>query len=405
MYDFCRLVVFSVLLSTTVGLAQENSLSVIVVENAPRVMLRSAPRVRRQTAIDSVPRGSQLPLIGRTDSWYQVGLADGSKAWISRAYARVATLDDPYWIVDASEPLRDGPSESAQTVSTISKGGLVSLSGREGDWAEIELSDGTSGWIPARAIENALPGSSATSPETESAAAEEPETESSAADSTAASTAPSGQLDEGPLQQDQTAQPGGPDSNGPADAEGKTEAAIPSTSPAATEGEQSEAEEAPALAAEAPATSGETRARIWDFALPIGLFAAAVLVLIGGYWRFRKRKVREIEQLIRAGQGAGGGAIGGEFLKNLREAEAKQARLDKDLRQRLAALRQTVGAGEAGEESDERFAVSRIEEVRKLVLEQQAKVNALSDLLALQNQKLAAAEEENRLLRQLLPRR
>lgn len=406
MYEYCRLVGLFILLSTTIGLAQERSLSIVVVENAPRVMLRSAPRVRRQTAIDSVARGTRLPLVDQMESWFQVRLADGTTAWISRAYARTATLTDPHWIIDADAPLRSAPSDGASIVGPVAQGELVPVTGREGDWAQIQLPNGDSGWISVSALETALPGvGSETAPESESARPSESPTTPEAM----ASTNDQQSKDHQPGEVPSDDEPGGQTTDQQArPSAGASEEPSPATSPVPpTPGgaEKPAAEgEGPAVAAEIPAEPASSEPPSFHVAQLAGLLGGVAVLLAVGYWWFRRRRVREIEQLIRAAQGSGGAIAGGEFLKSLRESEARQAKLEKDLQQRLAALRQTIGGGESGQDSDERFAVSRIEEVRKLVLEQQAKVNALSDLLALQNQKLAAAEEENRLLRRLLPR-
>ncbi len=392
----CRLVALLILLWTTAGLAEETSLPVAVVENAALVMLRSEPRVSKQTAIGAVPRGTRLPLVGQSENWFQVELADGTEAWISRAYARVATLEQPFWIVAASVSLRSSPSGEAPTVTQVTGGELVPLLEREGDWARIELSDGSSGWIPASAIETALEGSFS-----EDAQASSP----GIGEHNPAQAASAGQ---GSSVEPPETQAGGSSENQATDepmASTRRETSPPAPSTAETASERN-SENLPTIE-ESPGIPpvqrlSEPLASRYDVVFLIGGLVAMALVMVGGYWWYRRRRVREIEQLIRAGQGS---MVGGEFLKNLREAEIRQARLEKDLQQRLEALRGTIGTGQSLEDSDESLAVGRIEEIRKLVLEQQAKVNALSDLLALQNQKLAAAEEENRLLRQLLPRR
>ncbi len=402
MYDYCRLIGLFLFLSTTIGLAQERSLSVVVVENAQRVMLRSAPRVRRQTAIVSVPKGTRLPLVDQTESWFEVRLADGTEAWISKAYARTQTLDDPYWIIDADAPLRAAPSDGAPSVGPVTLGGLVPVTGREGDWAQIELPNGDSGWIAASALETALPGAgSATVPEDQPAApSESPAKEEAAAPTNAQQPGEAPSEEESAIR---TADRQAGQSAAVSEEEAPSTSAAPPSSPGAGKPVTQEGDST--VATETPAAPGGSALRSVDAFRLAGVLGGVAVLLAVGYWWFRRRRVREIEQLIREAQGPGGAIAGGEFLKSLKESEVRQARLEKDLQQRLAALRQTIGGGEAGQDSDERFAVSRIEELRKILLEQQAKVDALSDLLALQNQKMAAAEEENRLLRQLLPRR
>ena len=394
MDKLCRPIGLLIILFTTVGLAQDRSLSVVVAENAVRVNLRSAPTARRRTILGNIPRGRRLPLVGQTDAWYQVRLEDGSEAWISRAYARVEKLEDPFWIVDESSPLRRTPSEDAPEVCPVSKGELARRTGQEGPWCRIELADGSAGWIPTSSVVSALPNGSSTVAPAE------------AADAPDESGAPTGDISPQP-QESSAQQPGTPASPGE-EKPGPTASADRSAQVPPTSAEPEEPEIAPTRRVEpaiarksAPSTPSSSSGFL---VLSVAFGVLATILLGAGYWWFRRRRVSEIEKLIRAGQVVGDGVSGDQFLKNLRDAEARQVQLEKDLQRRLAALRETIGPGGLSGDSDEQLAVGRIEDIRKLVLEQQAKVNALSDLLTLQNQKLAAAEEENRLLRQLLPR-
>jgi SH3-like domain-containing protein len=393
---YCRLAGLSILLFSTFSLAQDPSLPVVVAENAQRVMLRSAPLVRRSTALDSIARGDRLPLVDETDNWLQVRLFDGRTAWISRAYARISKLEDPVWVTAESPALHAGPAEDSATVAEAARGNLVQRLRQEGDWARIELADGSSGWIRATAIETAL---SASSPGVTAG-------EATSSGTVAAETAPAGEAKAitppvEPEVDDRHA-------SSPEGAEIDQANPVPQASPSSqsvTETQEPAAQEASPAATGLERPAPETSSLVSEMLPMAGVVVVLAVLGAGGFWWFRRRRYREIEQLIRAGQGLAGEMSGGAFLKSLREAEEKQARLEKDLQARLALLRKAVGSGETGEDSDEGVAVQRIEEVRRLVLDQQSKVNALSDLLALQSQKLAAAEEENQLLRRLLPRR
>ena len=94
--------------------------------------------------------------------WYFVQTADGYCAWLEKGtFVRCAREEVTAWtnspllIVTAFEDvILEQPEPGAQPVSDVVVADLVKRLGPRGDWVQVELPDGRSGFLPAKSVQD-----------------------------------------------------------------------------------------------------------------------------------------------------------------------------------------------------------------------------------------------------------
>ena len=122
---------------------------------AGTVNIRSGP----STAYDKVAsanKGETYRVIQEKDGWYQIDLNDGEKGWVISTYVKVITCSDlPQYIkINAGiVNIRSGAGTEYNKIGEMTAGTNFSVSGEDGDWYQISLSDGSSGYVAKWLVE------------------------------------------------------------------------------------------------------------------------------------------------------------------------------------------------------------------------------------------------------------
>ena len=150
-WSVCRLVL--VLLAAALllpGVAQgqlRQGDPIVTVVNHAAPNVRSAPRVSSETLIGTVARGTQLKRIGREGRWHQVVLLDGRSAWLHEMYAEEGTARDLLEVRPANVNVRRNPSTRSERTGTVKRGEILRLDQKRGNWYRAILASGKKGWI------------------------------------------------------------------------------------------------------------------------------------------------------------------------------------------------------------------------------------------------------------------
>ena len=126
-------------------LRQGDPIVTVVNHDAPNV--RSAPRVSSETLIGTVARGTQLKRIGREGRWHQVVLLDGRSAWLHERYAEEGTARDLLEVRPANVNVRRNPSTRSEVTGTVRRGEMLRLVQKRANWYQAILANGRKGWI------------------------------------------------------------------------------------------------------------------------------------------------------------------------------------------------------------------------------------------------------------------
>ncbi|MDD3692623.1 MAG: SH3 domain-containing protein [Oscillospiraceae bacterium] len=90
--------------------------------------------------------GNQINVIGESGNWYNIRLSDGRTGWVSKDY--IASQMNTTGTVTATRlNVRTGPSTSHNIMHTLWNGNRVNIIGESGNWYNIRLSDGRTGWV------------------------------------------------------------------------------------------------------------------------------------------------------------------------------------------------------------------------------------------------------------------
>ncbi len=415
----------------------------MVLEKGRRITVRSAPEIRDVTVIGSFPAGDSFPYLGESGDWFQISLPSGESAWVNRNFARVETIPDAVRVTGSAVAVFAEPDPSSSVIANLESGRVLNQVSSQDGWVQVEYRTNRRGWVRSESLESL-------------GAANEVQTEPDAESPAAVAEKPSG---EEPIPTGGETSPEGTGTGGAEEAIrsyryilgmnpddgvahfelgsalerlGQLEEARTHFRRAADLGERSDEalrraaaisdqivvarqeslpvtpktpDVTPKPSPEQSSPSEET----WSQNQLLVIVAAICLVVAGGsIWYFRSRKVRNVERLLRLGQGFGESSdltSSRDFLKQLEAARSRQQEVGNSLDRRFQELKKVLAPAvdPSGGTADEAH-LKRINEVGKFIEEQQARINALSDLLSLQNEKLAAEEEEIKLLRKLLTR-
>lgn len=420
------------------------------------VNVRTEPRTAPNTLIMKIKRGTLMKRLDKRGGWYQVLLPNGREAWMSGRYAEEVVARDLLEVIKPAVNVRSSASTASRQVDTAKKGDMLSLLRELNGWSQVVLPNNKRGWVrndmvirhplsppekdqPSATTENATPAPEEKKPEP-------PKPKAVDYYKTAKDLVDDGKMDEAieAFKQALEAKPndvnihfdlakaykqgnklddalthfrrarqlGGRD-------EAKffiedilkmraAEASEEATSDGdgATSGENGEGEEGEL------AVEGEP----FDMAsllvvLPWVMVGGGVFVVVLGFVVWRRRQALKPDQPTyrRRNQDAGFDSVlkfaveKRPLFRTIEEAERKRLELDEALQQRLVAF----GGGEgqsprlpAGESSE--ALLKKIEDLRHVIVNQEERAQIYADLVVLQNEKLAALDEEVDALKKLI---
>ncbi|MBT9172376.1 MAG: N-acetylmuramoyl-L-alanine amidase LytC [Syntrophomonadaceae bacterium] len=150
------------------------------VVNVGVLNVRSGPAATF-SRLTTAMRGSLLPILSRQGDWLQVRLPDGRNGWVAAQHTAIRNATQPVPApapavqvpvpsVPASQPpvsgvpapsgatgtvtvnvpvlnVRSGPDASFARLGTVSRGTRLSVQGSQGDWLQVRLPEGLSGWV------------------------------------------------------------------------------------------------------------------------------------------------------------------------------------------------------------------------------------------------------------------
>lgn len=418
------------------------------------VNVRTEPTTAPNTLIMKIKRGTLMKRLDKRNGWYQVLLPNGREAWMSGRYAEEVVARDLLEVIKPVINVRSSASTAARQVDTAKQGEMLSMLRELNGWFQVIMPNGTSrGWVrndmvmrhPLSPLEKTQ-----TPAETTEAAPEEKKTEPpkpKAVDyykeakelvddgkvaeaieaykkaleikpddtnihfDLATAYKQENKLDEALTHFRRARQLGGRDEAKffiedilKMRAENASEEATPADEGGAVVGE---GEEGGDLALE-----GES----FDVAsvfvvLPWVLVGGGVFVVVLGvvFWRRRQALKPDQPTYRRRNQDAGFDSVlkyaveKRPLFRTIEEAERKRLELDDALQQRLAAFGGAEGQSPrlpSGESSE--ALLKKIEDLRQVIVNQEERAQIYADLVVLQNEKLAALDEEVDALKKLI---
>lgn len=113
--------------------------------------IRSSPGTTSQI-VGTITKATRLPIIKQQKDWTQVKLTDGKTGWVINKYVKMIEIQQPKYVKSNVDMLnvRAEPNATAQILQIIDKTGVYLQTKKQGDWAQIKLSDKVSGWVNAR---------------------------------------------------------------------------------------------------------------------------------------------------------------------------------------------------------------------------------------------------------------
>ncbi|MED1954388.1 stage II sporulation protein P [Brevibacillus centrosporus] len=121
--------------------------------------IRSAPGTTTQI-VGTVTKATRLPIVTEQKDWTQVKLASGKTGWINNKYVKMIEVPQIKYVKSTVDMLnvRAEPNATAQILQIIDKNGVFLQVKKQGDWAQIKLSDQANGWVNVRYLtETAAP--------------------------------------------------------------------------------------------------------------------------------------------------------------------------------------------------------------------------------------------------------
>ncbi|MFZ5519475.1 MAG: SH3 domain-containing protein [Candidatus Zhuqueibacterota bacterium] len=95
--------------------------------------------------ITTVKAGTQVFLMESENDWHKVRLADGTMGWIFKGITKTSTAEKVVVLQDAR--IRRGPGEEYSAFAIVKKGKTLDALGTQGNWYQVDLTDGKTGWI------------------------------------------------------------------------------------------------------------------------------------------------------------------------------------------------------------------------------------------------------------------
>ncbi|MGM9929155.1 MAG: SH3 domain-containing protein [Bacillus sp. (in: firmicutes)] len=117
--------------------------------NATSLRVRSEPSLTA-TILGSLSANEQVTVLSAEGDWAQIEF-NGSEAWVASSYLSTSKLNtevaDKQLMITANAKLRTGPSQEHEVITLTPKGTEVIKLSNDNEWVEVQLADGTTGWV------------------------------------------------------------------------------------------------------------------------------------------------------------------------------------------------------------------------------------------------------------------
>ncbi|MEI2664534.1 SH3 domain-containing protein [Rossellomorea sp. LJF3] len=117
--------------------------------------------VRDETSLDGrivgkVSKGEKFKLLKEKNNWYQIKLSNGEKGWVAGWYVQKtvtaaahesSSSNENITILYNGTNIRSEANTQASVVKRASSGESYGVKSKDGDWYEVELADGSAGFV------------------------------------------------------------------------------------------------------------------------------------------------------------------------------------------------------------------------------------------------------------------
>ncbi|WP_314303904.1 stage II sporulation protein P [Brevibacillus parabrevis] len=113
--------------------------------------IRDTPGTTTQI-VGTISKATRLPIVQGTKDWTQVKLTNGKTGWVNNKYVKMLEIPQIKYVKSNVDMLnvRAEPNATSQIVQIIDKNGVFLQMKKQGEWAQLKLSDQASGWVNAR---------------------------------------------------------------------------------------------------------------------------------------------------------------------------------------------------------------------------------------------------------------
>lgn len=136
------------------GTSTQAPLGTITV-NATNVNLRSMPTTDSQL-LATMANGTILTVLGSDGDWYRVQTPDGTMGWVANwlvtkpdrtVPASNANIEKTVTVLTSDTNIRSGPGTDTAILGRVQTGEKLALIAKSGDWYQIKLANGQTGYI------------------------------------------------------------------------------------------------------------------------------------------------------------------------------------------------------------------------------------------------------------------
>jgi uncharacterized protein YgiM (DUF1202 family) len=332
-----------------------------------KVRVRATPQIKPDNIVASLLKGTQLPMIGEKDGWYQVKLSDGETGWVHGDYGKLESPRDQLEVIVEVARIRAGPTVASENTARAIAGQRLHLLEKVDNWYKVEIPEELEGWVredmvafrPAVAEQSSL----TEQPESElnENSLEVPKAEDSLAESDAAEPEPE-------------------------------ISSLAMNIPQVPEVASNDRTEEPG--------SVTTRVDIdWVTVLVIAALLSAFVILVLGL--LRRRRLKSIHQTIQKGRSKTND-LERTLVREVREAQVRLGDLEKRIKNRFADFQAATPGSEAMAAKTSEDLLNHIEELRLVIQDQQKRMDLYSELVSLQNEQIEALKQESASFKKLL---
>jgi len=350
-----------------------------------KVRVRATPEILPDNILASLFKGTQLPIVGEGNGWYQVSLPDGRSGWVHGDYGKVEKARDQLEIAYEVVKVRAQPTTNSDSVARTIMGQRIHLLEEANGWYKVEIPNETEGWVRQDMVTL-----SRVSP---------PEQEASVP-SAVQSGAPK---DSGSVPAPEALQPtttSGTLDLEPGDAEKTQVETVPKT--VAEPSAEIDRKPSPSAPVAKTTVQSDILTEVGTDWLTLILVTAGVTLLAAVLFALvRHRRVKSIHQTIEKGRSKTN-ELERTLVLEMKAAQRKLSSLDKEAQNRLQNFRDLAGDSSELSSKTSEDMLSSLEELRAVIENQQKRMDLYSELVSLQNQQIDAYKQENVSLQKLL---